>query len=364
MKDYKKILEGVVHIINTTEKSDIGFDNICAYIGENCPELKESEDDRIRKEIITFIKKRDRSGCDYDYNQWLAWLENQGEQKVANKVEPKFKVGDWVIDKQGIAHQIANVVENVTNHTYGYSIVGGGYFNDNTEGIRLWTIQDAKGGDVLASKGGEDILIFRNLDTNTSFSSYYNIAGRGALGWSNRSFIPATKEQRSIIEKAIVDAGYTFDFDKKELNEIEEYDGDDYGIDSLWHARAILKKTLGKVDGYQSDDGILEHKCAISVVDTLYKQKPSWSVEDSSKVQRICKYLVEAKKYYADITEVRDCIDWLKAVETRYAWKPSDGQKDALEHFVRSIGEGGFVSPYDANLKLVHSLLNDLKKLK
>lgn len=83
--------------------------------------------------------------------------ENQGEQNLDNsaktckdaqetpdKVEPKFKVGDWVIDKQGIVHQIANVIENVTYHTYGYDIVGGGYFNENTEGIRLWTIQDAK----------------------------------------------------------------------------------------------------------------------------------------------------------------------------------------------------------------------------
>lgn len=47
------------------------------------PELKESEDERIRKEIIAFIKKRDRSGCDYDYDLWIAWLEKQGE--------PKFK---------------------------------------------------------------------------------------------------------------------------------------------------------------------------------------------------------------------------------------------------------------------------------
>ena len=39
------------------------------------PELKENEDDRIRKEIIAFIKKRDRSGCDYDYYKWIAWLD-------------------------------------------------------------------------------------------------------------------------------------------------------------------------------------------------------------------------------------------------------------------------------------------------
>jgi hypothetical protein len=51
MKDYKKILEGVVSIIDTTEKSDIGFANICTYIGENCPELKESEQNILFEEL-------------------------------------------------------------------------------------------------------------------------------------------------------------------------------------------------------------------------------------------------------------------------------------------------------------------------
>ena len=45
--------------------------------------------------------------------------------------------------------------------------------------------------------------------------------------------------------------------------------------------------------------------------------KQEWSEEDKSKVQRICKYLDEAKKYYADITEVRECMDWLKSLKQR-----------------------------------------------
>ena len=56
--------------------------------------------------------------------------------------------------------------------------------------------------------------------------------------------------------------------------EDEEYNGEDYGIDSLYHAQRILEKTLGKVDGYQTDDGILSHKCAITAVKKLYEQKP------------------------------------------------------------------------------------------
>lgn len=45
--------------------------------------------------------------------------------------------------------------------------------------------------------------------------------------------------------------------------------------------------------------------------------KQEWSVEDKSKVQRICEYLDEAKKYYADIIEVRECMDWLKSLKQR-----------------------------------------------
>lgn len=52
------------------------------------PELKESEDEKVRNELISFIKKRDRSGCDYNYDQWIAWLEKQAERKTPQ----------WMID--------------------------------------------------------------------------------------------------------------------------------------------------------------------------------------------------------------------------------------------------------------------------
>ena len=46
-------------------------------------ETKESEDERIRKEIIYFLSRNTfQLGEDIDkYKSWLAWLEKQGEQK-------------------------------------------------------------------------------------------------------------------------------------------------------------------------------------------------------------------------------------------------------------------------------------------
>lgn len=82
MKDYKKILEGVVNIINNTYKSDIGFDNICAYIGENCPELKESDDERIRENIIATIHLYYGEPLEDEAKEMIAWLEKKSEQKL------------------------------------------------------------------------------------------------------------------------------------------------------------------------------------------------------------------------------------------------------------------------------------------
>ena len=101
MKDYKKILKGVINIIAATKKTDIGFANICTYIGENCPELKESEDERIRKELLEHCRNQAKpyiqtgNKCP-QIQSWIAWLEKQGEQKPQ-------KVLTWKHWENGIA---------------------------------------------------------------------------------------------------------------------------------------------------------------------------------------------------------------------------------------------------------------------
>jgi len=67
-------------------------------------------------------------------------------------------------------------------------------------------------------------------------------------------------------------------------------------------------------DGYTLGD-------IIAWLEKQVEQKSDWSDEDCYKVQRICMYLNEAKKYYADITEVRECIEWLKFLKERINYK-------------------------------------------
>ena len=83
---------------------------------------------------------------------------------------------------------------------------------------------------------------------------------------------------------------------EKQGEKVTNINGEDYGIDGLYHAIKILERTVGRVTGYQSDDGILEHKAAINAVKELYKKqgekKPADKIEPKTldankKVDRV-----------------------------------------------------------------------------
>ena len=69
------------------------------------PELKMSEEERIKKALIKILNEivintnYKELGIDYNIRDIIAWLEKQGENKLTDKVEPKFKVGDKVTMK-------------------------------------------------------------------------------------------------------------------------------------------------------------------------------------------------------------------------------------------------------------------------
>ena len=304
-------------------------------------------------------------------------LEKQGEHKDNIDAKPKFNVDDWVVGKYpddgSYIHNVVGV-KRLADGTYVYALDDNTYFSGSQESFyHVWSIKDAKPGDVLAAN--ECLVLFREIDglnirCYCTYHFMYNPSFYVNTLQNKDAFHPATKEQCTMLEKAMADAGYAFDLDKKELKKIEneEYDGEDYGIGSLWHAKNILEKTLGEVDGYQTDDGILEHKCAIAAIDKLYKQKPAWSAEDTFKVQSICKHLDEVKKYYADITEVRECIDWLKSLDGRVLpqqkkeWSEED--ESNFQRLIDVIKENKHRVTTDYEHQIYYKLLSWFKALK
>lgn len=186
----------------------------------------ENEDDRIRKELISFLQLPHLQFVgERKQEMWITWLEKQGEKKSSNKVEPKFKAGDWVVYEENI-YQIHNLSlkkyyeclrTDGTVHTFD--------FENIDSKSHLWTIQDAKDGDILVSQHNQPFIYNGNYN-DYRVGAYCGIEYTGEqfvdtyaeICWTdNESISPATKEQRDLLSQKMNEAGYTFDFEKKEL---------------------------------------------------------------------------------------------------------------------------------------------------
>ena len=185
----------------------------------------------LNGEIPTFEEtmKDVQTYNDYKAKQWLEKQSEQessqiNEQKPTNKIEPKFKVGDWVVDNCGYVWKI----EGILNQFY---LLEGIEVDESRPTIdwvdntfHLWTIQDAKDGDILAAH--ECLVIFKEIDgLNIKCYCTYHYLGLNPSFYRDTlqnkdAFLPATKEQRDALMKAMKDAGYVWDEKKKELREL------------------------------------------------------------------------------------------------------------------------------------------------
>lgn len=199
------------------------------------PELKESEDEKTRKEIMYHIQHCDDTIDKETEERMIAWLEKQGEQNVANSAKTckvaKFKVGDWIAPKKPeIIHEdyrICQIIkiedgDYIIESIYSYQGRNSFDFIENTN--RLWTIQDARDGDVLVSN--QIIILFKNFEEDSDCNfviAYAGIDISGKLQITNGHWLisndakPAAKEQRELLFQKIKEAGYKWSVKKKEL---------------------------------------------------------------------------------------------------------------------------------------------------
>lgn len=229
------------------------------------------------------------------------------KEEKADKVEPKFKVGDFIAND----YCFGKVIE-ITNDAYLLD-TGQGIPLSCEHNAHLWTIQDAKDGDVLA----EDTCTFiiNKLNRDLSAEIYCCLYDDGdfetntTLVFDDTSTYPATKEQRDLLFQKIKEVGYEWDAEKKELEKQGE-------------------------------------------------QRAAWSEEDETKLKSACA-LIKNTSLNGNEGIVDSTIDWLKSLKDRVQhqnhWKPSDEQMEALFVLLPTVSYGK--NP-------AFSLYNDLKKLK
>jgi hypothetical protein len=198
-----------------------------------------------------------------------------------NKGEPKFKVGDWVVcEVMGSVSQIKNCIENLSNHKCGYDLTNGGYIcSDEVDHYHLWTIQDAKNGDVLCDylEDYDNPLIFIlkkfehvnfGLVKPSDYSSYcFLTAGdrhrfKEGTYHHEHNIKPATKEQRNLLFQKMKEAGYEWDDEKKEL------------------------RKMGQKSKWTDEDECHMRECILAVA-----TKDSWSFEEKRRTKHWLKSL-------------------------------------------------------------------------
>ena len=288
-------------------------------------------------------------------------MEAIKEEKVdnANKVvvEPKFKVGDFIVND----YCMGKVIE----------LTDDAYLLDTEQGIpfscehnaHLWTIEDAKDGDVLfedkiSSHPSPFIVIFKKKDSVNTFSSYCFIGFDGKFYEGedehySENLHPATKEQRDLLFEKMHEAGYEWDGEKKELKKIEKKPIEDVDLPEFdSHLCLMFQKfrTKGICTNGEIIDYVKEHSQKLK--DILVK--PAWS-EDDEKMLVDCFNILHRSDYPTD--KVTKTVDWLKSIKDKYTWKPSDEQIELLEALAEDNNQRYFYTT-------LNSLYEQLKKLR
>jgi len=262
-----------------------------------------------------------------------------GEKKPTDKVEPKFREGDWVTD--GISKCQIRFIDD-TQYWYSENCILGSIESIDKR-YHLWTIEDAKDGDVLACNNGWT-CIFKTLVNDETFSSYcfmdntkwfcetgsecHTLKEEFVKAYNGKIY-PATKEQRDIFERAITNAGYEWDADKKELKKIEELEN---------FKNQVMSEITDLVEDY------------------ITKEPAEWSKEDEKIYQSIIDDTVQENQ----LDEKQ--INWLRNIKYRNfarfqkQWKPSEEQINALKWALNRV-------PYDSYTEELYGLLEQLKNL-
>lgn len=211
------------------ETDDYNPYKIAIEVLANMVKLYASADSDELKDFYNEVKAKCKEAVEYDN----IWNKKQDEKPANNK--PKFQKGDWIT--QEIAG--AGVFKITEICKSWYEVIdskGGCHYSisfDNEYMCHIWTIQDAKDGDVLVCIGkyGQEIGIVKKYvgkygGCDKCFETYCFVdwEGRFRLGeyMGSKEIYPATKEQCDLLFQKMKEAGYEWNSDKKELHKIEE----------------------------------------------------------------------------------------------------------------------------------------------
>jgi len=362
--DYKKILEGVVNIINTTEKSDIGFANICTYIGESCPELAESEDERIRKDLIAFVKGSISDKGSEQRKAYISWLEKHREPVEINPTEFDTRLQALIgkfdsLPKEELIGSLSfwlNVVQN--DGTYKDEEKQGEQKPaDKVESNKKFTPIESALKDLIC-----DVDNSYTIEQVRRFLFEYGYKDKILNAAQEEMLKPAWSEEDEKRVHRISD--FIWKNRKGDTDEIYQQEQDVNWLKSFkdkyvpqlkqeWSEEdeAKLKSILFHISDVENKDVIDWLK---SLKNRVQPQQ-EWSEEDENRINRLIAYFEDKESFTAEDDIVY--ANWLKSLRPQNRWKPSDEQMKALYRAQAELCNTEYNKP-------ICDLIDSLKKLK
>ena len=171
------------------------------------------------EELLVFLNEMQDDQKDDDI---ITDSENNGDKDF----EPKFHKGQWIVKENFGVYKVIEVCESwyeVVDDKYKHYSIS---FDDEYM-CHLWTIKDAKDGDVLTTNGG--VVIFEKIDgLNIKSHCYFYYNGFKPSLYiedilqNQTAFRPATKEEREILFKIMKEDGYEWSSEQRKLIKIKK----------------------------------------------------------------------------------------------------------------------------------------------
>lgn len=291
-------------------------------------ELRESEGEKIRKELIKHLKDGaegyEPAGNTEDYTRWLSWVEKQGEHK---RFRDSIQIGDKVTRNE--AGELVNI----------------------SQLARIAKPRKNKSADEV--KQGEPNPTIEVKSPDEIIDACYQDNANHIIDIVTEQGNPAERSEDDMFPNLIQPDSAT---------PAEEYS---FNIESELFQELLTKRQQGlwKKEIEQAYNAGAEASWLISLKDRVQPQpKQEWSEEDSKRLQRIIDFLWYNRKGDTDtIYQQEQDIEWLKSLKNRCTWKPSD---EHIHWLIWAIYRLPNAEKTNKVKTVLEDLLEQLKRLK
>ena len=320
------------------------------------PQLKESEDEKIRKHLFEYFKERKEAG-DIDetwygisYDKILSWLEKQGEPKPSSKMQVSENLYEH------IRNTCACIDDALSSETV----------SDITDFLSMAERSAQSAFDMIEKQCEQKNVgeiakeVCKDKESAVAFlksAEIMNEKGELAEQYRQDEQKPTNEEMKIILQT---------EYEKGRADAIAECqkewsEEDGSMLYSVMETEQYMLDVVNGVKKFDVGNDDIRKACAEELNwlqdlknRALTQPKQEWSEDDESMYTRCVGIL--GKCYMGNLpTEVEEELNWFKSLKNRYTWKPSDEQILALRWVLNNV-------PYCKHKEEISGLLDQIKE--